>query len=173
MSPLCASAQPPAGHEGSAAMPAEIICGCALCEMEPRLLASLAVADERLSTFTESSLLLAYPSIADLVRDLRAAPAHAESDALLGEILKGRAARPMSISPSNASDSACAGAALRSRTRSAIDGYASSRLDSVNVDKRSSATAKLASNRGSISHSAQPQIISAGIAALPSCPAGG
>src|ERR1051326_4711927 len=97
MSPLFASAQPPAGHEGSAAMPAEIICGCALCEMEPRLLASLAVADERLSTFTESSLLLAYPSIADLVRDLRAAPAHAESDALLGEIRKGRAARPMFI----------------------------------------------------------------------------
>jgi hypothetical protein len=78
-------------------MPLEIICGCALCEMEPRLFASLAVADERLSTFSESSLLLAYPSVADLVRDLRASPAHAESDALLGEILKGRAARPMFI----------------------------------------------------------------------------
>jgi hypothetical protein len=78
-------------------MPAEIICGCALCEMEPRLLASLAVADEPLSTFSESRLPLAYPSIADLVSDLRASPAHAESDALLCEILKGRAARPMFI----------------------------------------------------------------------------
>jgi len=78
-------------------MPAEIICGCALCEMEPRLLASLAVADEPLATFSESRLLLAYPSIADLVRLLRASPAHAHSDALLSAIFKVRAARPTFI----------------------------------------------------------------------------
>src|SRR5205814_6763853 len=78
---------------GSAAMSQEITCTCALCEMEPRLLASLAVADEPVSAFGESSLPLAYPSVPDLVRLLRAAPAHAESDAMLGEILKARAAR--------------------------------------------------------------------------------
>ena len=78
-------------------MSLEITCSCALCEMEPRLLASLAVGDEPLSTFSESMLPLAYPSIADFVRLLRASPAHAESDALLGEILKGRAARPTFI----------------------------------------------------------------------------
>jgi hypothetical protein len=78
-------------------MSLEITCACALCEMEPRLLASLAVADEPLSAFSESSLPLAYSSIADLVRLLRASPAHAESDALLGEIFKVRAARPMFI----------------------------------------------------------------------------
>jgi hypothetical protein len=78
-------------------MPAEIICACALCEMEPRLIASLAVADEPLSSFSESRLPLAYPSIADLVRLLRASPAHAESDALLSAIFKVRAARPTFI----------------------------------------------------------------------------
>jgi hypothetical protein len=71
-------------------MPLEIICGCALCEMEPRLLASLAVGGE-------SSLPLAYQSVADLVRLLRASPAHAESDALLSELCKLRPARPMFI----------------------------------------------------------------------------
>src|ERR1051326_7562438 len=78
-------------------MPAEITCGCALCQMDPRLLASLAVADEPLSAFNESRLPLACPSSSDFVRLLRASPAHAESDALLGEILKGRAARPVFI----------------------------------------------------------------------------
>ena len=65
--------------------------------MEPRLLASLAVADEPLSAFGESSQLRAYPSVTDLVRLLRASPAHAESDALLSELFKLRTARPLFI----------------------------------------------------------------------------
>jgi hypothetical protein len=78
-------------------MPLETLCGCALCKMEPRLFASLAVADEPLSAFSESSLPLAYPSVPDIVRLLRASPAHAESDALLSELFKLRAARPLFI----------------------------------------------------------------------------
>lgn len=78
-------------------MPLETICGCALCKMEPRLFASLAVADEPLTALSESNQLQAYSSVADLVRLLRASPAHAESDALLSELFKLRAARPVFI----------------------------------------------------------------------------
>src|SRR5438445_5844277 len=95
MSPLFAPAQPAAGHQGSAAMPRETTCACSVCEMELRLLASLA--DEAFLAFTESSQLQGHSSVADLVRLLRTAPAHSQSDGVLGELLKGRAARPSFI----------------------------------------------------------------------------
>ncbi len=79
-------------------MPREFTCACSVCEMELRLLASLAVAeDEAFLAFAESSQLQGHSSVADLVRLLRTAPAHAQSDGVLGELLKGRAARPSFI----------------------------------------------------------------------------
>jgi hypothetical protein len=79
-------------------MPLEITCACALCEIEPHLLASLSTAGhEAIPALTELSQLHACSSVADLVRLLRASPAHAESDALLSEIFKVRAARPTFI----------------------------------------------------------------------------
>jgi len=76
-------------------MPRETTCDCSLCEMELRLLASLAVAEgEVFSAFTGTSQLQAYASVADLVLLLRTSPAHAHSDGVLGELLKLRAARP-------------------------------------------------------------------------------
>jgi hypothetical protein len=45
-------------------------------------------------TFNESNQLRTYSSVEDLVRILRTAPAYAQSDAVLGELLKLRAARP-------------------------------------------------------------------------------
>ena len=76
----------------------ETTCDCSLCEMEPRLLASLAVTeDEALPAFMEWSQLQAYPSALDLVRLLRTSPAHAQSDLVLGGLLKLRATRPTFI----------------------------------------------------------------------------
>jgi hypothetical protein len=63
--------------------------------MERRLLASLAAAeDEAFPAFTEMSQLQSYSSAADLVLLLRTSPAHAQSDGVLAELLKLRAARP-------------------------------------------------------------------------------
>jgi hypothetical protein len=77
------------------AMPLGPTCDCSLCEIERRLLASLAaVEDEAFLTFTESSQLQPYTSVAGLVRLLRTSPAYAQSDGVLGELLKLRAARP-------------------------------------------------------------------------------
>lgn len=66
--------------------------------MELRLLASLAVAEgEAFLAFTESGQLQAYSSVADLVSLLRTSPAHSQYDAVLGELLRIRAARPTFI----------------------------------------------------------------------------
>jgi hypothetical protein len=79
-------------------MSLEITCDCSLCEMEPRLLASLAVAEgEALPAFAESNHLQAYASVADLVRLLRSSPAHSQSDRVIAELLKVRAMRPSFI----------------------------------------------------------------------------
>jgi hypothetical protein len=76
-------------------MPLGPTCYCSLCEMESRLLANLAAAeDQAFLTFIESSRLETYSSVADLVGLLRTSPAHAQSDRVLGELLKLRTAQP-------------------------------------------------------------------------------
>jgi hypothetical protein len=96
VSPLFESAQLVAGRAGSVAMPVATTCDCSVCEMELRLLASLASA-EPLPAFTESSQFRAYSSVQDLVRLLRTSPAKAQSDGMLAELVEVRAARPAFI----------------------------------------------------------------------------
>jgi hypothetical protein len=79
-------------------MPLETACDCSLCEIELRLLASLAIDEgDAFQAFTESSHPQSYSSVRDLVRLLRASPSHAQSDRVLGELLKARATRPAFI----------------------------------------------------------------------------
>ena len=75
-------------------MPLGPTCDCTLCDIEVRLLGSLA-ADEGTSLFdlAESSQFSRHSSVSEVLQILRASPAGARSDDLLRELLNLRAVR--------------------------------------------------------------------------------
>jgi hypothetical protein len=70
-------------------------CDCTLCDLEVRLLRSLAGMEaETFADLAEESQLRPCASVSDLLLFLRASPADARSDELLGELFRIRPARP-------------------------------------------------------------------------------
>jgi len=79
-------------------MPLGPTCDCNLCDIEIRLLRSLAAIEgASLSDLAQSSQLLSYSSVSDILQILRASPAGTRSDDLLRELLNVRAVRPAFI----------------------------------------------------------------------------
>jgi hypothetical protein len=76
-------------------MPRGLACDCTLCELEVRLLRSLAGAEiDSFAHLGEERQLRHCESVSDLLLLLRASPADARSDELLGELFRVRAAQP-------------------------------------------------------------------------------
>jgi hypothetical protein len=94
-SPLSVTAQPLAGHVGSMAMPLGPTCDCTLCDIEVRLLGSLAAVEgSSLPDLAESSQFRHHSSVSEILQILKDSPAGARSDDLLRELLSLRAVRP-------------------------------------------------------------------------------
>ena len=80
------------------AMPRGPACDCTLCDLEVRLLRSLAGMEGRtFADLAEDGQLRKCASVPDLLLLLRASPADARSDELLRELIRIRAARPAFI----------------------------------------------------------------------------
>src|SRR5450755_2694068 len=77
-------------------MPLEIVCGCALCNVESHLLSDLShgEANDFREVFSRSRSLRQYSSVKILLLHLRASPADARSDELLWELLASRETNP-------------------------------------------------------------------------------
>ena len=77
-------------------MPAGGTCDCALCKIELRLLRDLSRTDSRAlrEAFSVSERLRAYPSVSNLLSDLKTLPADARSDQLLRELFAIRVLAP-------------------------------------------------------------------------------
>lgn len=79
-------------------MPRGPVCDCTLCDLEVRLLRGLAGTEgEAFAHLAEKSHLHQCASVSDLLLLLRASPADARSDDLLGELFRIRPARPAFI----------------------------------------------------------------------------
>src|ERR1700723_838812 len=87
------------GCEGSKAMPPEVTCSCALCNIEVRLLSDLSYAEAGAidKLFSTSQSLGQYSSASNLLSHLKTSPTDATSDELLRELFAIRTLKAESI----------------------------------------------------------------------------
>jgi DNA-directed RNA polymerase specialized sigma24 family protein len=80
-------------------MSLEVACGCALCNIELRLLSDLSQMEAGAfrELFSRSQSLHQYSSLSSLLLHLRGSPADARSDELLGELFASRGTNPAFI----------------------------------------------------------------------------
>lgn len=79
-------------------MPRQSTCSCTLCELEPRMLGTLAIGEANgFAAFAASTPLRKYASAADLLGSLRSLSADSCSDQLLAECLKVHSLQPVFV----------------------------------------------------------------------------